>query len=64
MVKQQHEENLANCLSERRLKYNLPLNDDNIKAMSKYQWKTFVNYIINKCAFATLVCVPMPEQCY
>ena len=55
IVKYQHEENWAKCLSEARLKYNLPLNDDNVKAMSKYQWKTFVSERINKYAFETLV---------
>ena len=54
MIKYQNEDNWANRLNETRLKYNLDLNDHNIKAMSKYQWKPFAKERINKCAFETL----------
>ena len=38
-----------------RCKYNLPLNDQNIKVMSRDQWKSFVNKKIRSYAFDTLV---------
>ena len=39
------EENWANYISQLRLTYNLPLNDENIKRMTLSQWKSVV-----KCA--------------
>ena len=43
MVKYQYEMNWANFVLNLRCKYNLSLNDQNIKVMSKYQWRSFVN---------------------
>ena len=55
MVKYQYEMNWANFVLNLRCKYNLPPNDQNIKVMSKYQWRSFVNEKIRSYAFDTLV---------
>ena len=55
MVKYQYEMNWANFVLNLRCKYNLPLNDQNIKVMSKDQWRSFVNEKIRSYAFDTLV---------
>ena len=55
MVKYQHEMNWANFVLNLRCKYNLPLNDQNIKVMSKDQWRSFVNEKLRSYAFDTLV---------
>ena len=39
MIKYQYETNWANFVLNLRCKYNLPLNDQNIKVMNKDQWK-------------------------
>ena len=54
-VKYQYEMNWANFALILRCKYNLPLNDQNIKVMSKAQWRSFVNEKIRFYAFDTLV---------
>ena len=55
MVKSQYEMNWANFALNLRCKYNLPLNDQNIKVMSKNQWRSFVDEKIRSYAFDTLV---------
>ena len=55
MVKYQYEMNWANFVLNLRCKYNLPSNDQNIKVMSKDQWRSFVNEKIRSYAFDTLV---------
>ena len=55
MVKYQYEMNWANFVLNLRCKYNLPLNDQNIKVMSKDQWRSFVNEKIRSYAFHTLL---------
>ena len=55
MVKYQYEMNWANFVLNLHCKYNLPLNDQNIKVMSKDQWRSFVNERIRSYAFDTLV---------
>ena len=55
MIKYQYEMNWANFVLNLRCKYNLPLNDQTIKVMSKDQWRSFVNEKIRSYAFDTLV---------
>ena len=47
--------NWANFVLNLLCKYNLPLNEENIKVMSKDQWRSFVNEKIRSYAFDTLV---------
>ena len=55
MVKYQYEMNWANFVLNLRFEYNLSLNDQNMKVMSKDQWRSFVNEKIRSYAFDTLV---------
>ena len=55
MGKYQYEINWANFVLNLRCKYNLPPNDQNIKVMSKDQWRSFVNEKIRSYAFDSLV---------
>ena len=55
MVKYQYEMNWANFIPNLRCKYNLLLNDQNIKVTSKDQWRSFVNEKIRSYAFDTQV---------
>ena len=48
------EENWANYISQLRLTYNLPLNDENIKRMTLSQWKSVVKSAIRQDAFMQL----------
>ena len=51
MTKYQYENNWAKCVVTLRERYDLPLNDQNIRNMSKFQWKKFVNERIRSFAF-------------
>ena len=55
MTKYQYENNWAKCVVTLRERYDLPLNDQNIKNMSKFQWKKFVNERIRSFAFDFLL---------
>ena len=55
MVKYRYGMNWANFVLNLRCKYNLPLNDQNIKVMRKDQWRSFVNENIRSYAFDTVV---------
>ena len=48
------EENWANYISQLRVTYNLPLNDENIKRMTSSQWKSVVKSAIRQEAFMQL----------
>ena len=48
------EENWANYISQLRLTYNLPLNDENIKRLTSSQWKSVVKSAIRQEAFMQL----------
>ena len=48
------EENWANYISQLRLTYNLPLNDEHIKRMTSSQWKSVVKSAIRQEAFMQL----------
>ena len=48
------EENWANYISQLRLTYNLPLNDENIKRMTLSQWKSVVKSAIRQDSFMQL----------
>ena len=55
MTKYQYENNWAKCVITLRERYDLPLNDQNIRNMSKFQWKKFVNERIRSFAFDFLL---------
>ena len=55
MVKYQYKMNWTDFVLNLRFKYNLSLNDQNIKVMSKDQWRSFVIENISSYAFDTLV---------
>ena len=55
MTKYQYENNWAKCVVTLRERYDLPLNDQNIRNMSKFQWKKFVNERIRSFAFDFLL---------
>ena len=48
------EENWADYISQLRLTYNFPLNDENIKRMTSSQWKSVVKSAIRQEAFMQL----------
>ena len=54
MCRYPYEKNWANYIVALRNKYNLPLNDQNIINMSKYQWKTFLMGRLKSYVFESL----------
>ena len=54
MLKYKEEINWANDVIGRQKKYNIPLNDENIKNMQMNDWKSFVKSVIYKEAFMEL----------
>ena len=54
--------NWVNFVLKLRCKYILPLNDQNIKVISKDQWRSLVNEKLRSYAFDTLVVRTMPIE--
>ena len=50
MYKFQNEPNWVNNVFELRSRYNLPLNDMNVKSMTRNDWKIFVKNRVKACA--------------
>ena len=55
IYKFQNELNWFNNVFELRRRYNLPLNDMNVKSMTKNNWKIFVKNRVKACAFEKLL---------
>ena len=55
MHKFQNEPNWVNNVFELRSRYNLPLNDMNVKSMTRNDWKIFVKNRVKACAFEKLL---------
>ena len=55
MHKFQNEPNWVNNAFELRSRYNLPLNDMNVKSMTRNDWKIFVKNRVKACAFEKLL---------
>ena len=55
MYKFQNEPNWVNNVFELRGRYNLPLNDMNVKSMTRNDWKIFVKNRVKACAFEKLL---------
>ena len=51
MYKFQNEPNWVNNVFELRSRYNLPLNDMNVKSMTRNDWKIFVKNRVKACTF-------------
>ena len=55
MYKFQNEPNWVNNVFELRSRYSLPLNDMNMKSMTRNDWKIFVKNRVKACAFEELL---------
>ena len=55
MYKFQNEPNWVNNVFELRSRYNLPLNDMNVKSMTRNDWKIFEKNRVKSCAFEKLL---------
>ena len=58
MIKYDFENNWANDVFDLWVKYSLPLNDENIRLLSKGVWKSMVNKQVKTYAFSHLT-----EEC-